>query len=88
LAGSGPGIHHWGLEVPDRAAAAENITAYGGVILSQTSAKALKFRSPDGNVAEIVGPGSFGQCKVDTAPGTVEQKAELGVRKGTRRCPS
>jgi lactoylglutathione lyase len=63
LAGSGPGIHHWGLEVPDRAATAENIAAYGGIILSQPSAKALKFRAPDGNVAEIVGPGGFDEYK-------------------------
>ena len=63
LAGPGPGIHHWGLEVPDRVATAENITAHGGIILSQPSAKALKFRSPDGNIAEIVGPGSFDEYK-------------------------
>lgn len=63
LAGSGPGIHHWGLEVPDRAAAAEVIKEHGGVILSQPGAKALKFRAPDGNVAEIVGPGGFDEYK-------------------------
>jgi lactoylglutathione lyase len=67
LAGSGPGIHHWGLEVPDRAATADVIKAHGGVILSQPSAKALKFRAPDGNVAEIVGPGGFDEYKM-TAP--------------------
>jgi lactoylglutathione lyase len=63
LAGTGPGIHHWGLEVPDRAATAEVIKAHGGVILSQPDAKALKFRAPDGNVAEIVGPGGFDEYK-------------------------
>jgi lactoylglutathione lyase len=59
LAGPGPGIHHWGLKVPDRAATAETIADHGGVIVSQPGAKALKFRAPDGNVAEIVGPGGF-----------------------------
>lgn len=63
LAGSGPGIHHWGLEVPDRAAAAEEVVAHGGVILSQPGARTLKFRAPDGNVAEIVGPGGFDEYK-------------------------
>ncbi|HEY2527716.1 MAG TPA: VOC family protein [Xanthobacteraceae bacterium] len=63
LAGSGPCIHHWGLEVPDREATAEVIKAQGGVILSQPSSKALKFRAPDGNVAEIVGPGGFDEYK-------------------------
>lgn len=54
LAGSGPGIHHWGLAVPDRVATAETIAAHGGIILSEPSARSLKFRAPDGNVAEIV----------------------------------
>jgi hypothetical protein len=27
LSGPGPGIHHWGLKVPDRAATAETIAA-------------------------------------------------------------
>ncbi len=59
LAGSGPCIHHWGLEVADRAAFAEKIKQYGGTILSKPDAKALKFRGPDGNIGEIVEIGSF-----------------------------
>lgn len=78
LAGSGPSIHHWGLEVPDRAATAENIAAHGGVILSQPSAKALKFRAPDGNVAEIVGPGGLTNPKAVSARATVGRKGALG----------
>jgi lactoylglutathione lyase len=54
LAGPGPRIHHWGLEVADRAAFAEAITKHGGRILSKPQANALKFRAPDGTVAEIV----------------------------------
>ena len=54
LAGPGPRIHHWGLEVADRAAFAEAITRHGGRILSKPEANALKFRAPDGTVAEIV----------------------------------
>ena len=54
LSGAGPGIHHWGMEVPDVHAAARQIEAAGGQILSKPDAKALKFRGPDGNIAEIV----------------------------------
>jgi lactoylglutathione lyase len=59
LAGPGPRIHHWGLEVADRAAFAEAITQQGGRILSKPEANALKFRAPDGTVAEIVSAGAY-----------------------------
>jgi len=54
LAGPGPRIHHWGLEVADRAAFAEAIAKHGGQILSKPEANALKFRAPDRTLAEIV----------------------------------
>ncbi len=54
LAGSGPCIHHWGLEVEDRPAFAEKIRKAGGEILSKPDANALKFRAPDGTLCEIV----------------------------------
>ena len=63
LAAAGPAIHHWGIEVPDRVAAAEAIKAHGGTVLSKPEAKALKFRDPSGNIAEIVGPGGFEEFK-------------------------
>jgi lactoylglutathione lyase len=59
LAGTGPCIHHWGIEVTDRKAFADKIAQSGGTILSRPDAKALKFRAPDGNVAEIVDTGGF-----------------------------
>jgi lactoylglutathione lyase len=59
LAGTGPCIHHWGIEVTDRKAFADKIAQSGGTILSGPDAKALKFRAPDGNVAEIVDTGGF-----------------------------
>src|SRR5260221_491392 len=59
LAGPGPRIHHWGIEVADREAFAETIKRHGGQILSKPEANALKFRAPDGTVAEIVTAGSF-----------------------------
>ena len=63
LAGSGPRIHHWGIEVADRAAFAETIKEHGGQILSKPEANALKFRAPDGTVAEIVTAGSFEKAR-------------------------
>ena len=59
LAGAGPCIHHFGLEVAGREAVAETIARHGGIVLSEPEANALKFRAPDGNVAEIVKSGSF-----------------------------
>ncbi len=59
LAGPGPRIHHWGLEVDDRGAFADAITRHGGEVLSKPEANALKFRAPDGTVAEIVSRGAF-----------------------------
>ena len=59
LAGPGPRIHHWGLEVADRRAFAEEIMRHGGKVLSRPDANALKFRAPDGTVAEIVSGGRF-----------------------------
>ncbi len=54
LAGPGPRLHHWGIEVDDRADYVAKIKAYGGTILSDPEAGALKFRAPDGTVAEVV----------------------------------
>ena len=45
------------------AAFAETIKQHGGQILSKPEANALKFRAPDGTVAEIVTPGSFEKAK-------------------------
>jgi lactoylglutathione lyase len=60
LAGAGPCIHHIGIDVEDRAAFADKIEAAGGEILSERDVKgALKYRSPDGTVAEIVQAGDF-----------------------------
>jgi lactoylglutathione lyase len=63
LAGSGPCIHHWGLEVADRDAFAEIVKRHGGTVLSKPEADALKFRAPDGNVAELVGRGGYEKYK-------------------------
>jgi lactoylglutathione lyase len=64
LAGPGPRIHHWGLEVADQAAFAEAIKQHGGQILSKSGAGALKFRAPDGTVAEIVTAGRYAKAQV------------------------
>ena len=59
LSGAGPCIHHFGIEVPDRDAAMSNIVAHGGEIISDPKEGALKFRAPNGTVAEIVRAGRY-----------------------------
>ena len=59
LAGSGPCIHHWGIEVEDRETVAAKIRAMGGTILSEPGEGALKFRAPDGTIAEITAVGRY-----------------------------
>ncbi len=59
LAGPGPRLHHWGVEVDDQAGYAEKIKAAGGTILSKPDAGALKFRAPDGTIAEVVATGRY-----------------------------
>src|ERR1700674_5133284 len=59
LSGPGPCIHHIGIEVEDREATMKKITDNGGVIFSDREEGALKFRSPDGTMAEIVGIGRY-----------------------------
>ena len=59
MAGAGPRIHHWGVEVEDRAAFAEKIRQAGGQVLTTPEKGAWKFRAPDGTLAEIVVRGAF-----------------------------
>jgi lactoylglutathione lyase len=54
LSGPGPCIHHWGAEVDDITVAAERIRALGGEVMSPLDAGVVKFRSPDGTIAELV----------------------------------
>jgi lactoylglutathione lyase len=63
LAGAGPRLHHWGIEVDDRDAYVEKIKAHGGTILSSPEAGALKFRAPDGTIAEVVRKGRYDTAK-------------------------
>jgi lactoylglutathione lyase len=63
LSGPGACIHHFGIEVDDRAAFADKIRAAGGEVLSKPDAKALKYRAPDGTLAEIVVRGAFKSTK-------------------------
>jgi lactoylglutathione lyase len=63
LAGEEPCIHHWGVEVHDRAEMAARVVQFGGTILSKPDAKAVKFRGPDGNICEMVEIGGFDEYK-------------------------
>ena len=53
LVGDGPAIHHFGIEVDDRRSFIEKIVANGGTLLSKPDSGTVKFRSPDGTIAEI-----------------------------------
>lgn len=59
LSGDGPCIHHFGIEVDDKAAFADKVRAHGGEILSKPEARAIKFRTPHGVIAEVVETGAF-----------------------------
>jgi lactoylglutathione lyase len=61
IAGEGPRLHHWGVTVDDQDAAAERIKAFGGTILSAPGEGALKFRAPDGTIAEVVKAGRYNE---------------------------
>ena len=63
LAGAGPRIHHFGLEVADQNTFAGAIEKHGGKIWSKPGEGALKFRSPDGSLAEIVSKGRYEKMK-------------------------
>jgi lactoylglutathione lyase len=59
LVGEGPAIHHFGIEVDDHQGFAEKVVANGGKILSQPGEVPIKYRAPDGTVAEIVPKGRY-----------------------------
>lgn len=63
LVGAGPAIHHFGIEVEDRKSFIEKIEANGGTLLSKPDSGAVKFRSPDGTIAEIVDVGRYKKTK-------------------------
>jgi lactoylglutathione lyase len=55
VAGEGPGIQHWGLKVSDPQKVAETVKQMGGSILPTAQSGVVRFRGPDGNVAELWG---------------------------------
>ena len=63
LVGSGPAIHHFGIEVEDTAAFIAKIEANGGTILENEPGDAIKYRAPDGTISEIVEIGRYETMK-------------------------
>ncbi len=59
LAGAGPRIHHIGIEVADRPSMIKKIEDNGGSIYSDRAEGALKYRSADGTLGEIVAAGRY-----------------------------
>src|SRR5215467_6649086 len=67
LVGLGPAIHHFGIEVDDHMGFAEKVVANGGTILSKPGEVPIKYRSPDGTVAEIVPAGRYEKMRESNA---------------------
>src|SRR5439155_21090831 len=63
LVGPGPAIHHFGIEVEDHEGFAETVAQNGGTILSAPGEVPMKYRGPDGTVAEIVPQGRYEKMK-------------------------
>jgi lactoylglutathione lyase len=59
LAGAGPRIHHIGVEVDDRPSMIQKIESNGGSIYSDRAEGALKYRSSDETLGEIVAVGRY-----------------------------
>jgi lactoylglutathione lyase len=59
LAGAGAQIHHIGVEVDDRPSMIKKIEDNGGSIFSDRAEGALKYRSSDGTLGEIVAVGRY-----------------------------
>jgi hypothetical protein len=63
LSGVGPFILHWGAEFDDINVAAEKIRELGGEVMSPLNTGVVKFRAPDGTIAELVAQRSFPQIR-------------------------
>ena len=62
-AGLGPCIHHFGIEVDDMKASADELAKYGCEIISAPGVTPIKFRAPGGTVAEISPKARYQQAK-------------------------
>lgn len=62
-AGLGPCIHHFGIEVDDMKASADELAKYGCEIISEPGVIPIKFRAPGGTVAEISPKARYKQVK-------------------------
>lgn len=71
LVGEGPAIHHFGIEVDDRRKFIEKIEANGGTLLSKPDSGTVKFRSPDGTIAEIVDVGRYEEVRGERSRGSL-----------------
>jgi lactoylglutathione lyase len=69
MVGPGPAIHHFGIEVEDHEGFAEIVVANGGTILSKPGEIPIKYRSPDGTIAEIVPMGRYETMKQGNGQG-------------------
>jgi len=61
--GLGPCIHHFGIEVDDLNASADELAKYGCEIISAPGVIPIKFRAPGGTLAEISPKARYKQAK-------------------------
>jgi len=59
VAGEGPCIHHFAVEVEDMDKATAQVKSYGCEIISDPGVIPVKFRAPGGTVAELVPVGRY-----------------------------
>jgi len=67
MVGPGPAIHHFGIEVEDHEGFAQKVVAHGGTLMSKPGEIPIKYRSPDGTIAEIVPMGRYQKMKERSA---------------------
>ncbi|MBI3043166.1 MAG: VOC family protein [Betaproteobacteria bacterium] len=60
-AGTGPSLHHFGIEADDPQSFAEAIASNGGQVLSAPGMPTVKFREPGGIMSEVVPTGWFSE---------------------------
>ncbi|HZE59064.1 MAG TPA: VOC family protein [Burkholderiales bacterium] len=81
VAGEGPCIHHFAVEVPDMRTAEKRIRALGCEIISDPGVVPVKFRAPGGTVCELVPEGRYKKPKVHAKKSAPGKKAAKKKKK-------
>jgi len=76
-AGSGPCIHHFGIEVEDLQKATQDIKANGCLVVSDPGVIPVKFRAPGGTIAELV---EIGRYKTDSGSHHINRITHISLK--------